>query len=165
MESRASPNPTDDFLGRYILRLVASNKDGEDQDSLTVQVEQTLPTICRAVREFNSAYFDRGSSRISSAAEKKLRENVDVLRKCPNLPVRVEGFAAPGEPNGQVLSEARAQAVTDFYEAEGIGSGRIQTSGEGILGDAAGKKGDASRFRRVDTIPLSGGAGGAQPEE
>jgi outer membrane protein OmpA-like peptidoglycan-associated protein len=161
----ASPTHTYEEPGQYPVRLVASNQDGEDRDSLIVRVERVLPAICETIREFNSVYFDRGSSRISSAAEKKLRENVEVLLKCPNLPVRVEGFAAPGEPNGQALSEARAQAVTDFYEAEGVGPGRIQTSGEGILGDPAGKKGDASRFRRVDTIPLNGGVGGSQPEE
>lgn len=164
--SGASPTHTYDEPGQYTARLVASNEDGKDRDSVIVEVERTRPAVCETVREFNSVYFDLGSSQISSAAEKKLQENVDVLLKCPNLSVRVEGFAAPNEPNGQALSEARARAVTDFYEAEGVGPSRIQTSGEGVIGKKTGKKEDISRFRRVDTIVLDeveDGGGGSEP--
>jgi outer membrane protein OmpA-like peptidoglycan-associated protein len=161
----ASPTHTYEEPGQYPVRLVASNQDGEDRDSLIVRVERVLPAICETVREFNSVYFSYGSSDLTEEAEQKLQENVDVLRKCPNLSVRVEGFAASDEPNGQALSEARARTVADFYNEEGVAPTRLRASGEGSIEGQAGKKGDASRFRRVDTIPLSGGAGGAQPEE
>ena len=82
-----------------------------------MQIERALPAVCETPREFNSVYFDFGSSQLTSGAEQKLQENADVLLKCPNLSVRVEGFASPREPNGQALSEARAQAATDVYEA------------------------------------------------
>lgn len=160
----ASPTHTYEEPGEYTVRLVASNEDGQDTDSLTMRVERVRPAICETVREFNSVYFDFGSSQITSAAEKELQENVDVLLKCPNLTVRVEGFASSDEPKGQALSEARAQAVTDFYVDEGVDSGRIQTSGEGVVEGAAGKKGkgDAQQARRVDTILLNDDTGASQ---
>ena len=153
----ASPTHTYEEPGEYTVQLTASNEDGEDQASLTVQVERALPAVCETVREFNSVYFDYGSSQLTSGAKQKLQENVDVLRKCPNLSVRVEGFAAPGEPNGQELSEARAQAAAAFYEEKGLAPDRFQTSGEGRLEGETGKKGDTRQFRRVDTVLLNDG--------
>lgn len=154
-----SPTHTYEEPGEYTVRLTASNEDGEDQSSLTMQIERALPAVCETVREFNSVYFDFGSSQLTSGAEQKLQENADVLLKCPNLSVRVEGFASPREPNGQALSEARAQAATDVYEAQGVAPDRIETSGEGVVEDAAGKKGDTSQARRVDTILLNDDTG------
>ena len=158
----ASPTHIYQEPGQYTARLAASNEDGEDRDSVIIEVERALPAVCETIREFNSVYFDPGSSKISRAAKKKLQENVEVLLKCPDLSVRVEGFAAPNEPNGPALSEARARAVTDFYEAEGVDPSRIETSGEGVIGKRAGKKGDTSGFRRVDTIVLDDAGGGAE---
>jgi len=149
-----SPTHVYDEPGQYTVRLAVSNEDGEDRDTLAMRVERDLPVICETIREFNSVYFDYGSSELSDAAEQKLQENADVLLKCPNLSARVEGFAAPNEPNGQSLSETRAQRVADFYGNEGIDPSRLRISGEGIIGEAAGKKGAADQSRRVDTIPL-----------
>ena len=149
-----SPTHVYDEPGQYTVRLAVSNEDGEDRDTLTVRVERDLPAICETIREFNSVYFGYGSSELTDTAEQKLQENADVLLKCPNLSARVEGFAAPNEPNGQSLSETRAQRGADFYENEGIDPSRLRISGEGIIGEAAGKKGAADQSRRVDTIPL-----------
>jgi outer membrane protein OmpA-like peptidoglycan-associated protein len=154
-----SPTHTYEEPGEYTVRLTASNEDGEDQSSLTMQIERALPAVCETVREFNSVYFDFGSSQLTSGAEQKLQENADVLLKCPNLSVRVEGFTSPREPNGQALSEARAQAATDVYEAQGVAPDRIETSGEGVIEGATGKKGDTSQSRRVDTILLNDDTG------
>lgn len=158
----ASSTHTYDEPGRYTVHLVASNEDGEERDSLTMRVERVLPAICKTIREFNPVYFDYGSNQISSSAEKKLQENTDVLLKCPNLSVRVEGFASPDEPNAQALSEARARTVTDFYKEEGVDPDRIQASGEEVVEGAMGKKGDAQQSRRVDTIPLDDDSGAQQ---
>ena len=161
--SGASPTHTYEESGQYTVRLIASNEDGEDRASLTMQVERVLPPICETVRDFNSVYFNRGSSQLTSGGEKKLGENTDVLLKCPNLSIRVEGFAAPDEPNAQSLSEARAQAVTDFYEEDGVAPDRIQTRGEGATEGTSGKKGDAQQSRRADTI-LSNDDPGTPPQ-
>lgn len=152
-----APTHTYDEPGGYTVRLVASNEDGRATDSLNLQVERTLPALCRTVQELNSVYFDPGSSRLSPEAREKLRENAEVLRKCPNLSVSVEGFASPSEPSPIPLSEERAQSVADFYEDSGIAPDRIETSGEGAVGDPAGKKGANDQNRRVDSIPLRDG--------
>ena len=149
-----SPAHTYDAPGEYTVRLTASNEAGTATDSLTLQVERTLPAICETVQELNSVYFDPGSSRLSPEAREKLRENAEVLRKCPNLSVRVEGFASPSEPSPLPLSEERAQSVADFYEENGIAPDRIETRGEGAVGDPAGKKGANEQDRRADSIPL-----------
>jgi len=161
--SGVAPSHTYEEPGEYTVRLVASNEDGEDSAALTMQVNRARPAVCETVREFNSVYFDQGSSQITSAATEKLQENTDVLLKCPNLSVRTEGFAAPGEPNPQALSESRAQAVADFYENEGVDPSRVQSRGEGVVEGASGKKGDAQQSRRVDTILIDDGTEDASP--
>lgn len=154
-DSEAGPSPTHayDNPGEYTVRLITRNQDGEARDSLTMEVEQTLPDICETVQELNSVYFAQRSSRLTSDARQKLRDNTEVLRNCPNLSVRVEGFASPTEPTPQSLSEERAQAVAAFYEDEDIGPERIATSGEGAVGDTVGKKGANEQSRRADSIP------------
>jgi outer membrane protein OmpA-like peptidoglycan-associated protein len=153
----AAPTHAYDEPGDYTVHLLASNEDGTATDSLTLQVERTLPALCRTVEELNSVYFDPGSSRLSPEAREKLGENAEVLRKCPNLSVRVEGFASPDEPSPIPLSEERAQSVADFYEDGGIAPDRIETTGEGAVGDPAGKKGASDQNRRADSIPLRDG--------
>ena len=148
-----APTHTYDQPGEYTVRLLASNEDGTATDSLTLQVERTLPAVCQTVQELNSVYFARGSSRLRPEVQEKLQENAEVLRKCPNLSVRVEGFASPNEPAPLPLSEERAQSVADFYEDNGIAPGRITTSGEGAVGDPGGKKGADEQNRRADSLP------------
>jgi len=152
-----SPSHTYDEPGEYTVRLTASNEDGTATDSLTLQVQRTLPALCKTVQELNSVYFGHGSSRLDPEAREKLRENAEVLRKCPNLSVRVEGFASPNEPSPLPLSGERAQSVAEFYEEGGIAPDRIETSGEGAVGDPAGKKGANEQNRRADSIPLRDG--------
>ena len=152
-----SPTHTYDDPGMYTVRLTASNEDGRDSDSITVQVERTLPALCQTVAELNSVYFGPGSSRLRPEAREKLQENAEVLRTCPNLSVRVEGFASPNEPAPLPLSEDRAQAVADFYEDDGIAPDRIEKNGEGAVGDPAGKKGTNEQDRRADSIPQRSG--------
>ena len=152
-----TPTHAYDEPGEYTVRLTASNEDGTATDSLTLQVERTLPAVCQTVQELNSVYFARGSSRLRPEAREALQENAEVLRKCPNLSVRVEGFASPNEPAPLPLSEERAQSVADFYEDNGIAPGRITTSGEGAVGDPGGKKGADEQNRRADSLPQRDG--------
>lgn len=152
-----APTHTYDAPGEYTVRLVASNEDGTATDSLTLPVERALPAVCTTVQEFNSVYFARRASSLDSTARQKLRENAEVLRNCPNLSVRVEGFAAPDEPTPLPLSRDRARAVAEFYEDNGIAPGRITTSGEGAVGDLGGKKGADEQNRRTDSIPQRNG--------
>lgn len=152
--SGSSPSHTYNEPGTYDVELAVSNRDGTDSRSISLEVESALPEICTTVSEFNSAFFGRNSSTLTDEAKQSLNENADILNKCPNLTVRVEGFAAPGERNSQSLSNDRAQAVADYYaDDNGIDSNRINTSGEGAASGVTSKKGGTRQFRRADSIP------------
>jgi PKD repeat protein len=148
-----SPTHTYDEPGEYTARLQASNEAGEDSRTVTVRVNRVLPEICTTVSELNSSFFESNSSTLTDEAERSLQENADILSKCPNLRVAVEGFAAPGERNPQSLSEDRAEAVADFYENNGVSSDRIETSAQGEVEGVTTKKGGTRQYRRVDSIP------------
>lgn len=155
--SRRSPSHTYDEPGSYTVRLRTSNNVGEDASTLTLRVNRVLPEICMTISEMGSGFFEYNSSTLTDEAESDLMENVDILSQCPNLNVRIEGFAAPGERNEESLSADRAQAVADFYRANGISGGRISTSGEGQVEGVTTKKGGTRQYRRADTIPMRQG--------
>lgn len=148
-----SPSNTYNRAGQYTARLEVSNEAGQDSRSVTVQVERGLPDICTSVTEFNSAFFGRNSSTLTDEAKESLQENADIIGKCSNLSVDIEGFAAPGERNSQSLSEDRAQAVADFYSDNGIDDNRISATGEGAVSGVTSKKGGTREYRRADSIP------------
>jgi outer membrane protein OmpA-like peptidoglycan-associated protein len=101
----------------------------------------------------NSAFFGRNSSTLTDEAKSNLMENSDILSQCPNLSVKVEGFAAPGERNAQSLSQDRAQAVADFYSNNGVESSRVDASGQGRVQGVNTKKGGTREYRRADSVP------------
>lgn len=145
---------TFDEEGEYEVTLNAANEFGDDSRSLTLMVEPDLPPICETVSEFNPAFFGVNSSTLTDEARSALEENAEILAECPNLTVRVEGFAAAGERNAQELSEDRAQAVADFYEENDVPSDRIETQGRGAIeDDTTSKKAGTEQQRRVDSIP------------
>jgi outer membrane protein OmpA-like peptidoglycan-associated protein len=155
--SGSSASHTYSEPGTYTVELGASNSVGEDARTLSLTVERDLPPVCTNISEFNSAFFNRNSSTLTSEAESTLQENLDVLSQCPNLSVQVEGFAAPGERNVESLSEDRARAVSQFYQDGGVASGRIMTSGEGEVEGVTTKKGGTRQYRRADSIPQRSG--------
>jgi PKD repeat protein len=152
-----SPTHTYDEPGEYTARLQVSNEAGEDASTVTLQVERVLPEVCTTIGELNSAYFERNSSTLTDEARSSLQENTDVLSKCPNVSVRIEAFAAPGERNPQSLSEDRAEAVADFYQDNDVPDDRIETSGEGEVEGVTSKKGSTRQYRRADSIPEEDG--------
>lgn len=151
--SGESPSHTYDEAGTYTVELTASNEAGESSQTLTMTVERALPSICMSVNELNSAFFERNSSTLTEEGEETLQENLDILTQCPNLSVRVEGFASPRERNTEALSEDRVEAVVDFYENGGVPSDRIMSDAQGAPEGVTTKKGDTQQYRRVDSIP------------
>ncbi len=147
-----SPRHTYEEPGEYTARLEASNEAGSDTRTVTVQVERVLPAICSTVSEFNSAFFERGSSTLTEEARSSLQENVEVLAQCPNLTVRVEAFAAPGEPTPEALSADRAEAVAGFYRDNGVPADRLTAQGQGTVEGVTTKKGAARQYRRADSV-------------
>jgi PKD repeat protein len=148
-----SPTHTYEEPGQYTARLEASNDVGEDSRTVTVRVSRVLPEVCTTVSEMNAAFFERNSSTLTDDAESSLQENAGILAQCPNVSLRVEGFAAPGERNEQPLSGDRAEAVANYYHDNGVHISRITISGQGQVEGVTSKRGGTRQYRRVDTIP------------
>ncbi len=150
--SDASPTHTFAEPGTYTVQLNASNRAGSDSRSMSVTVDWYEAAICREVTELSSAFFDRNSSVLSDEGMAALGDNLEILAECPNMNVRVEGVAAPGERRPQELSEDRARAVEQYYGDNGIPANRMVTVGNGRAQDLTSKKDGLAQYRRVDTI-------------
>jgi PKD repeat protein len=148
-----NPSHTYDEAGTYTVTLEVENCAGVTRRTMTITVNPYEAAICREITEMNSAFFDRNSSAITDEGRAALQENLDILLECPNLNVRVEGWASPGERRPQELSEDRARAVEQFYVDAGVPASRIMSAGMGRSQQGSKKEGLA-QFRRVDTIPV-----------
>jgi outer membrane protein OmpA-like peptidoglycan-associated protein len=150
--SDATPSHTYAEPGTYTVQLNASNKAGSDSRSMSVAVDWYEAAICREVTELSGAFFDRNSSVLTDEAKAALADNLEILSECPNMNVRLEGIAAPGERRPQELSEDRARAVEQFYTDSGVSATRMVTVGTGRAADLTSKKDGLAQYRRVDTI-------------
>ena len=150
------PNPTHTYTqpGTYTVTLTTTNEGGTDTRTTTITVVPVEVDFCDTVVDLNGAFFGRNSSTLNEAARTALMDNVQILNDCPNMSVLVEGWAAPGERNGQRLSEARARAVEQFYIDNGIAASRISTAGRGTVSGVSRKEG-TSQYRRADSLPIN----------
>lgn len=151
-----SANPTHTYSqqGNYTATLTVSNDHGTDSGTVSIRVSMYEAAICREIAEMNAAYFDRNSSVLSDDARASLQENVSILQECPNLSIRVETYAAPGERNAQSLSEDRARAIEQFYTSNGIAASRVTVVPMGRVQGVTSKKEGTAQYRRADTIPV-----------
>jgi len=108
---------------------------------------------CENISELNSVFFQRNSSTLTSEGRVSLDENIELLRACQDLCVRIEGWAAPGERNPQSLSEDRARVIGDYYQRHGIPASRITTVGMGRVAGTTSKKEGGAQNQRADSIP------------
>ncbi|NNF03800.1 MAG: PKD domain-containing protein [Rhodothermales bacterium] len=148
----ASPSHTYAEPGTYDVGLSVSNEHGSDERSMSLAVVWYEAAICSEVAELNAALFAQNSSTLNDAARSALGENLEILSECPNMNVRLEGIAAPGERRAQELSEDRARAVEQFYTDAGVPANRIVTIGNGRTQETTSKKEGLAQYRRVDTI-------------
>ena len=105
------------------------------------------------ISQMASVFFDRNDSTLDEEDRRTLRDNLEILQNC-DFNARIEGFASRDERNTQKLSEDRARAVMQFYIDNGIAASRLTAVGMGAVGGGKGK-GEASGFRRADTIPVN----------
>lgn len=149
-----APSPTHTYQNRagdtYTVTLTVSNEAGSDTETMRITVRPYENPIC-ATAQMGSVFFDRNSSTLTAQARATLQENARILTECPNINVRIEGYAAPGERNAQRLSEDRARAVEQFYRDAGVAASRMVVEGKGRVAGVSRKE-DGSRYRRVDTI-------------
>ncbi len=151
----AFPLRTFEAPGPYTVELTVSNQFGTDTQRMSLNVDRFEATFCEEVREMNAVFFSRQSSQLSAAAVRKLEDNLQILLECPNLNIRVEGFAVPGERDADGLSADRARAVEQYYVDQGMSSTRILSLGRGVVQQIGQLKDGSDQFRRVETILLN----------
>ena len=142
-----------DEPGTYTVTITASNEGGEDTCTATVEVGDTF---CAEIRELNSVYLDFEMSSLSAEARSRLDENIELLRRCPEVCVVINGYADPQERDQLRLSDRRAQEAMAYYVANGIDESRITARGLGEAPSCNPKEdpgpGDRN-CRRVESIP------------
>ena len=140
--------------GTYTITITATNATGSDTCTVTVNVSDAF---CDEVTELNTVYFDYEMSSLSSEARSRLDENIDVLTRCPNICVVINGYADDQERDKLRLSERRADEAQAYYVANGIDESRIVARGLGEHPDSNSKEdpgpGDRNA-RRADSIPV-----------
>ncbi|HRK72981.1 MAG TPA: PKD domain-containing protein [Rhodothermales bacterium] len=143
--------------GTYTVILEAQNAAGIDRRMQTIEITKSAVDACDAITELNSVYFAFGSSQLDANAQSRLMENVDVLKGCSNLNIRINGYADHLEPNEMTITQRRAQAVSDFYQSKGIPASRLGVSGKGRDAVSCDKEDPGKgcrRNRRVESIPV-----------
>ena len=145
--------------GTYTVTATATNAYGSDTCTTTVTVGDSF---CADVAELNSVYFGFGASTLTAEAIELLDENLEILRRCPDICALIRAYTDGVEaPNDAIrLSQARANAIRDYYVANGIDMSRLRAEGLGVDPNANPKesvgRGD-NRARRGDSIPASCG--------
>lgn len=81
----------------------------------------------------NTVHFAFDKSNIDTPDAQLLADNVKVLRKHPDMHVRIDAYTdhIGGDQYNLRLSERRAQTVQSFYTSNGIDTGRIVARGLG----------------------------------
>lgn len=163
--SGESPSYTFEEAGSHEVDLTAENEAGEDNASITVNVEEAVPMVCQRLMsdegELNTVHFDFDVAELDSEAEGLLDENIDVLDKCGMVNVLLRGFAdqvGPSQYNVR-LSERRAENTEEYYANEGIDLDRLSTEGLGEAPEPCLKEDPGPgcrRNRRVESIPRNG---------
>jgi PKD repeat protein len=138
--------------GNYTVTLTVTNAAGTANRTINVTAAE-CESVCDDVTELNSVYFDLNSSVLTAEARAALQENLEILEECPEICVRIEGWASPTERNPQQLSTDRARAVAQFYQDNGIPASRLPVTGMGVC--PGGTKEGAAQCQRVDSIPTN----------
>ncbi len=81
----------------------------------------------------DNIYFARGSSRLERESDPLLNSIVDIVNRCPELAIRVDGHTDSdgSDEVNQALSEARARSVRAFLVEAGADGTRVDAVGFG----------------------------------
>lgn len=89
--------------------------------------------ISRVNNAAKRVQFNYNSTTLTTASKKVLREVVKILKSYPELRVFIEGYtSSDGNPKNHLrLSTARANAVKQYLESQGIDASRLRAEGFG----------------------------------
>lgn len=107
----------------------------------------------------DNIYFATGSARLDDRSAPLLNSIVDIVNRCPELAIRVDGHTDSdgGEASNQILSEARARSVRAYLVEAGADGARIDAIGYGetfpvVANDTPENK---QRNRRIEFSVIS----------
>ena len=119
--------------GNKKIRSHSSQKEDDQIDSkVTTQKNENNsvnPRETSNLTKLDTVYFDFDDAKLREDARKMLKENVEILRKNPNIGVSIEGHC---DERGSVeynlaLGEKRAEAIKRYLINLGINSKRLST--------------------------------------
>jgi outer membrane protein OmpA-like peptidoglycan-associated protein len=130
-------------------QLAASRKDLEQYARVQDMARGTVITMSGGV------LFKPGKADLLPAAQDQLSRVAAYLKNSPR-PVAIEGYTdSRGSPKkNQALSEARAQAVSDFLTSQGVPAERVRVVGKGESSPVASNASASGRARnrRVEIV-------------
>jgi OmpA-OmpF porin, OOP family len=141
------------------------NRNGATSEQQVAAVTETAaPTEATVDEEFNlegckgrfeilssanAIYFASGSARLTPESGPLLNSVIDIIQRCPDLNIVVEGHtdSVGSDQLNQQLSEARAASVASYLEQAGIPAARIASIGFGETHPVAPNDSDRNRAR------------------
>lgn len=129
------------------------------------------PEVQEMVKNFQRVYFDFDKSELSAEAKEALSDNVAIMQKHSDLRIEIQGHADErGTTDYNIaLGQRRAESVTSYMKAQGIGAGRIKvvSYGEERPIDGSSNERAWSKNRRCEFVitwsgeaPVEGTTGG-----
>lgn len=105
-----------------------------------------------------SVSFAPNSAKLSDAAEKKLREDVEslsvLLRYRPDSSIEIGGYSAASEKKPGPLADARAQKVWEYLISQGLPAERMEPVGHGATPGKGSSRVDI-RITAEDALAMS----------
>ena len=116
--------------GTYTVTITATNEYGTDTCTATVTVGDSY---CADITELNPVFFGYGATTLTADATSRLDENIEILRRCPDICVTINGYSDGSEPGDAMrISQARADAVLQYYVSQGVDADRLRAVGRGV---------------------------------
>ncbi len=86
------------------------------------------PEVQEMVKNFQRVFFDFDKSELSADSKAALTDNVEIMQKHTDLRIEIQGHADERGTTDYnlALGQRRADAVTSFMKAQGVGASRIK---------------------------------------
>jgi OOP family OmpA-OmpF porin len=123
----------DRFIAEVFYTEIPQELSREDMVTLATSAAEETAAVQPEMPSFEAIFFNFDKSDIKPEEKEFLDENLEVLKKDPNLKIVIEGHTdyVGSEAYNQMLSERRARTVYDYLFTAGIASDRMKTIGYG----------------------------------